>query len=294
MKLLLLRTDYNDLSRDFFVYKAKLAGIKLVDALWADLVIDTKNNKSIITFKNHPLSSFDAVYIRTIKDNFYPLMQVATCCNILNIPIVDKSLTTPGRLADNKMRQLLLAQSVGIQIPRSILVAKRLIPEKLNDLDIFPILIKATDFNKGKGVFLVQSTGHAKRLINRKISGKKTRNYIIQEVVNYVRDYRIVILGDKVLGAILRKPNGKEIRANIARGGTSVKVDNVPKKLKKLALKAAKVLNVEIAGVDFLEDKKGNYYFLEANRAFGFEGFEKATDLDVTHEIFEYIKSTYS
>lgn len=293
MKLLLLRNDYKDFPADFFVEKAKAAGVDLVQATWNELIIDTEN-EHVLSAGHHFLSDFDAVYIRTIKDNFYPLIQLATTCKILNIPIIDKSLNTPGRLADNKMRQLLMAQSAGIGIPRSILVDKKMIPEKLTELNIFPIFIKATDFNKGKGVFLIRNTRHAKLLINRKISGRCTRNFIIQEKIDYVRDYRIIVLGRKILGAILRKPSGKEIRANIARGGTSIAIENMPDKLKKLALKAAEALNIEIAGVDFLEDKNGKFFFLEANRAFGFEGFEKATGLDVTYEIFKYIKSTYS
>ncbi|MBN1168315.1 hypothetical protein JXA63_00335 [Candidatus Woesebacteria bacterium] len=294
MKLLLLRNDYSDFSENFFVEKAVMAGVKLTTALWSDLVIDTKNKRSILKVKDHPLTYFNAVYIRTIKENFYSLTQISTACKLANIPIIDRSLSIPGRLADNKMRQLILVQRSGMNIPRSIMVSKIFIPEKLGQLNIFPIFIKATDFNKGKGVFLIKDHRHAKLLINRRISGKITRNFIIQEKIDYIRDYRVIVLGKKILGAIIRKPHGSEIRANIARGGTSVKVGNIPKELKELALKAAKTLDVEIAGVDFLEDKNGKFYFLEVNRAFGVEGFEKATGLDVTYEIFRYIKGAYS
>ena len=294
MKLLLLKHDYKDVAEDFFKSKAKLVGINIAPATWKDLEIDTRNEKEILKVNSIPLNDFDAVYVRTIRNNFYWLIQLSTCCRVQDIPIIDKSLTTPGRLADNKMRQLLLAKCTGINIPRSLLVAKQDIPQKLKELNIFPIFIKATDFNKGKGVFLIKNPNHAKLLINRKFSGKSTRNFIIQEPIDYVKDYRIIVLGKKILGTILRKPHGKEIRANIARGGTSVKVDKIPTELKKLALKATEAINAEIAGVDFLEDKNGQFYFLEVNRAFGVEGFEKVTGLDVTYEIFKYIKSTYS
>lgn len=187
-----------------------------------------------------------------------------------------------------------MAQNAHITIPNSTLVAKHLIPEKLKEKNIFPIFIKATDFNRGKGVYLIKNPKHAKLLINKKIKGKPTRNFIIQEKINYVRDYRIVVLGNNILGTILRKPSKKDIRANISQGGSSVNIESIPTVLKDNALRVARTINVEIAGIDFLEDKNGKFYFLEANRAFGFSGFEKATGVDVTYEIFKYIKTVYS
>ena len=51
----------------------------------------------------------------------------------------------------------------------------------------------------------------------------------------------------------------------------------------------AKVLNLDIAGIDLLFDKDG-YKICEANSNPGFSGFEKFCGIDVADRITEYVK----
>ena len=56
-----------------------------------------------------------------------------------------------------------------------------------------------------------------------------------------------------------------------------------------IALETAKVLGLDIAGVDLLFTENG-YVVCEANSNPGFSGFEKYCGLDVADRITEYIK----
>jgi glutathione synthase/RimK-type ligase-like ATP-grasp enzyme len=59
--------------------------------------------------------------------------------------------------------------------------------------------------------------------------------------------------------------------------------------MRRLALKAARILQFEFAGVDFITHKKtGQMYLLEVNRSPGFEGFMKATGRDVPLELMKF------
>ncbi|MEJ2348139.1 MAG: hypothetical protein P8Y17_03015 [Patescibacteria group bacterium] len=123
------------------------------------------------------------------------------------------------------------------------------------------------------------------------IKERLSKNFMLQEIIDYVADYRILVVGNKVLGAIQRIPKSGEFRANVSRGGGAKAVQKIPPRLEKLAIKATKMLDLDIAGVDFMEDKKGNYLLTEVNRAPGYEGFQKATNINVRVEILKYLKS---
>jgi glutathione synthase/RimK-type ligase-like ATP-grasp enzyme len=57
--------------------------------------------------------------------------------------------------------------------------------------------------------------------------------------------------------------------------------------MEMLALQVAKVLDLDICGVDLLFSDDG-YRICEANSAPGFRGFEQATGINVPEKIFKY------
>ena len=56
-----------------------------------------------------------------------------------------------------------------------------------------------------------------------------------------------------------------------------------------LAIQTAKVLDLDIAGIDLLFHEAG-YRICEANSSPGFYGFENALDINIQGKIFEYAK----
>ena len=70
-----------------------------------------------------------------------------------------------------------------------------------------------------------------------------------------------------------------EFRANIHQGGTANVVKITPTE-RKLAIKAAKALNLDVAGVDLIRSNKGPL-LLEVNSSPGLEGIEQATGKDI-------------
>ena len=81
---------------------------------------------------------------------------------------------------------------------------------------------------------------------------------------------------------------GGVFKANISRGGKGEAYD-VDDEMEMLAIQVAKVLDLDIAGVDLLFHSDG-YRICEANSAPGFEGFEKALDINVPQKVFDYAK----
>ena len=97
------------------------------------------------------------------------------------------------------------------------------------------------------------------------------------------------VVGDRVLGAMKRSAKDGSFKANITRGGVGENYPLTPE-IEDIALRVARSLDLEIAGVDLLFGHDG-FLVCEANSAPGFEGFERATGIDVAAEIIKYARS---
>jgi ribosomal protein S6--L-glutamate ligase len=92
-------------------------------------------------------------------------------------------------------------------------------------------------------------------------------------------------VGGKVVACMRRRANGNEFRSNFHLGGSVEKVEIDPG-YEKIAVKAARILGLEIAGVDLLESERGALV-LEVNSSPGLEGIEKASESNVAGAIAE-------
>jgi glutathione synthase/RimK-type ligase-like ATP-grasp enzyme len=96
-------------------------------------------------------------------------------------------------------------------------------------------------------------------------------------------------VGERAVGAILRKAQDGKFKSNISRGGLGRPLELNPE-LEWLSIEATRVLGLEIAGVDILFDGEG-YKICEVNSGPGFKGFEQATGLNVPQLVYQYIQS---
>ena len=59
-----------------------------------------------------------------------------------------------------------------------------------------------------------------------------------------------------------------------------------------MAIRAVKILGLQVAGVDILRSKKGAL-IIEVNSSPGLEGIEGATGVEVAEEIIQFIEERY-
>jgi ribosomal protein S6--L-glutamate ligase len=83
-----------------------------------------------------------------------------------------------------------------------------------------------------------------------------------------------------------RRARGREFRSNFHLNGTVEKID-LPDEFADVARRAARLLNLDIAGVDLLESERGPLV-LEVNSSPGLEGIEGATGINVAGAIIEH------
>ena len=142
-----------------------------------------------------------------------------------------------------------------------------------------PLIVKLLEGAQGRGVVLAETRKAAESVINAFKSIQA--NLLVQEFVKEAdgKDLRLFVIDGKVVAAIERKAAAGEFRANIHQGGTA-SVVKVTAEERKLAIKAAKTLDLLVAGVDIIRSSKGPL-LLEVNSSPGLEGIETATGRDI-------------
>jgi RimK family alpha-L-glutamate ligase len=103
--------------------------------------------------------------------------------------------------------------------------------------------------------------------------------YYLQRAVDHAgRDVRAFVVGDRVIAAIERRADGW--RTNVSRGGRAAPFD-LPPVWAELAVRAARAVAADYAGVDLLPALDGTVYVLEVNGIPGWRGLQDATGVDV-------------
>lgn len=152
-----------------------------------------------------------------------------------------------------------------------------------------PLIVKVIQSSQGKGVLLAETNQAAEGLINA-FQNLRT-NFLVQEFIKEANgaDIRCFVIGDKVIAAMKRQGAEGEFRSNLHRGGTAQVVKLKPDE-RAIAVRAAKVLGLGVAGVDIIRSNHGPLV-LEVNSSPGLRGIEGATGKNIAGAIIEYIES---
>jgi RimK family alpha-L-glutamate ligase len=90
-------------------------------------------------------------------------------------------------------------------------------------------------------------------------------------------DLRVYVVGDSVIGGMIRSAPEEEWRTNVALGGdVSAAGDVLTDEVAQIALDAADAIGLDYAGVDLIRNEE-DWYVLEVNPTAGFKGFFEAT-----------------
>lgn len=151
-----------------------------------------------------------------------------------------------------------------------------------------PLIIKLLESTQGKGVVLAETNKAAESVINAFKSVQT--NILVQEFIKEAngQDIRCFVVDGKVVASIQRQAEKGEFRANLHQGGKA-SIIKITQEEKKLAIKAAKVLNLVVAGVDIIRSNKGPL-LLEVNSSPGLEGIENATGKDIANTLIVAIE----
>ncbi len=263
--------------------EAKKRGHKACRLHFYDLILSL-NPKIKFFYKGRNILEFDAFIFRGITKHLPQALLLADYLEQNEKIVIDRRLAT-SRYISSKFSSLIKFQKAGLNTPRTIQ------PLKKDNLEImalklgYPLILKKQMSSKGLGVMMVKNFKQLEKLLK----NEDLSLLFLQQYIPSNFDIRVLVLGNKALGAMKRTAKKGDFRSNVAQGGTA-EVYPLNVRIKKLAIKAAKASGNEFAGVDIMFDNKNKPYILESNRAPQFEGFEHATGINTAQEIVKYIE----
>ncbi|MES2203592.1 MAG: 30S ribosomal protein S6--L-glutamate ligase [Pseudomonadota bacterium] len=246
----------------------------------------TSSNPSIY-YQGQEASHFDAIIPRIgAKRTFYGAAIVRQF-ETMGVYSINSSLAIT-RSRDKLRAQQLLAMK-GVDMPITGFAPSA---DHIHDLiDVVggtPLIIKLLEGTQGIGVVLAETPKAAESVVQT-LAGLNA-NIIIQEFIKESKgeDIRCFVVGEKVVAAMKRQAEPGEFRANIHRGGAA-KAIKITAEERDIAIKAAKIMGLKMAGVDILRSNRGPLV-LEVNSSPGLEGIEAATGKDIASMIVRYIE----
>ena len=151
----------------------------------------------------------------------------------------------------------------------------------------YPVIAKHEKGYQGKSVRKFESEKELRKWV-KKINEKNLGMFLWQKCLPTRWDIRVVIVDGKAIGGMKRSAVGEEFRSNFSLGG-AVEIWNLTEEEKNLAEKVARICGLDYGGVDIMKDEEGRNYILEVNRQCQFQGFEKATGINVAQKVVEMI-----
>jgi len=249
--------------------------------------MDIASSKPEAHFKGETLPKFDAVIPRIgASITFYGTAVLRQFEMMDAFPLNESVAISRSR---DKLRSMQLLSRRGVGLPNTGYAND---PDDIQDLIKMvggaPLVIKLLEGTQGIGVVLAETKKAAESVIEA-FMGLKA-NIMVQEYIKEAggADIRCLVVGGKVVAAMKRQAQPGEFRSNLHRGGTASLVKLTPAE-RATAIKAAKVMGLNVAGVDILRSERGPLV-MEVNSSPGLEGIETSTGKDVAGMIIEFIE----
>jgi ribosomal protein S6--L-glutamate ligase len=192
----------------------------------------------------------------------------------------------------DKLRSLQLLAREGVGIPKTSFAYKVHDAKELIKLvGGTPIVVKLCSGSQGRGIVLGETPKSAESVIEafRELQAE----FLVQEFIAEAggSDVRCFVIGDNVVAAMERTAEEGDFRSNLHCGGTA-KLTQLTQLERDTAIKAAKTMGLDVAGVDILRSGRGPLV-MEVNSSPGLEGIESVSGLDIAGMIIDYLVASH-
>ncbi|MGB0723082.1 MAG: 30S ribosomal protein S6--L-glutamate ligase [Gammaproteobacteria bacterium] len=287
MKIALLSRNRKLYSTRRLVEAAEARGheVQVIDVLRCYMNI-TSHNPSI-HYKGEDLTGFDAVIPRIGASVTFYGTAVLRQFEMMGVYPLNESVAI-SRSRD-KLRSLQLLARRGIGLPVTCFAHS---PDDIEDMLKMvggaPAVIKLLEGTQGIGVVLAETEKAAESVVEA-FMGLKA-NILLQEFIKEAggADIRCFVIGEKVVAAMKRQGAEGEFRSNLHRGGSASLIRLTPEE-RSTAVRAAKIMGLNVCGVDILRSNHGPVV-MEVNSSPGLEGIETATNKDVAGMIISFME----
>ncbi len=287
MKIALLSRNRRLYSTRRLIEAAEARGhkIQVVDVLRCYMNIQP--GRPEIWYRGKRLERFDAVIPRIGASVTFYGTAVVRQFEMQGVYTLNESVAITR--ARDKLRALQLLARKRVGLPRTAFAHAPDDTEGVMQLvGGAPMVIKLIEGTQGQGVVLAETNNAASSVIDA-FRGLDAY-FLVQEFVSEAKgsDIRCFVVGDEVVAAMQRTASAGEFRSNLHRGGSASLVE-ITAAERRTALRAAKIMGLNVAGVDLLRSDSGPMV-MEVNSSPGLEGIEAASGVDIAASIIRFIE----
>jgi ribosomal protein S6--L-glutamate ligase len=287
MKIAMLSRNANLYSHQRLKDAAQMRGHQLDIINTLRCTMNITSHRPSILYNGETLGKYDAVIPRIGASITQYGLAVLRQFEMMGVWPLNESVAI-GRSRD-KLRSMQIFAKHGLGLPVTAFAHDpRQTDEVLKIAGGAPVVIKLLEGTQGIGVVLGETEKSAKSVIEA-FRGANV-NILVQEFIKEAdaSDIRILVIGGKVVASIKRTGAPGDFRSNLHRGGSAKTIKITPEE-RSTAIRAAKVMGLNVAGVDILRANHGPV-IMEVNSSPGLEGIETTTGIDIAAKIIEFIE----
>lgn len=289
MKIAILSNGPGNYSTKRLKEEALKRGHEVSIIKYRDCYASIEQNNPTVSYKGADLEKFDAIIPRIAANMTRYGTAIARQLEMQGVYTVSSSIAI-SRSRD-KLRSMQLMAKAGVGIPKTVVSRNTTdIDDLLDQLGGMPVIIKLAKGTHGNGVVLAETKKAAKSVLQAfYLTNDDGTNILLQEFVKESAgtDIRAFVVGSRVVASMKRQSLDDDFRSNLHKGGEGTVV-KLTEEERKMAIKAAKAMGLNVAGVDMMRSARGPL-ILEVNASPGF-GIEKVTGRDVAGAIIEYVE----
>ena len=290
MRILILSRNPALYSTNSIAVAARRKGhhVRIIDHVNCDLIVD--NHQNVVIYHGEHISGYDVVIPRIGSSvTSYGSMVVR---HFESMGIYSTLASSALLLTRDKLSCLQLLSSAYLPVPKTAMTNNYYsFANILKYIGKFPIVIKLLQGTHGLGVIKADDFKISESILEAFFKTKQ--KVLIQEFIHEAsgEDLRAFVVGDRVVASMMRKAKPGEFRSNLHRGATSQNIKLTDEE-ERIAIKAARTMGLNIAGVDILRSSRGPL-IMEVNASPGLEGIETTTKVNVAREIITFIEKNY-
>ena len=289
MRIAILSNGPGNYSTKRLVEEANKRGHEVEIIKYKNCYISIEQGSNQVFYKGEPLGKYDAIIPRIASYMTKYGTAIVRQLEMQGEYCLSRSLAITR--ARDKLRSTQLLAKYNIDIPKTVVSRDSGdIDQLLDQLGGVPVIIKLASGTHGNGVVLAETKKAAKSTLQAfYLTNEQGTNILLQEFIKESAgtDIRAFVVGAKVVASMKRQSLDDDFRSNLHKGGSGTPIKLTPEE-EKVAIKAAKVMGLSIAGVDIMRSERGPLV-LEVNASPGF-GIEKVTGRNVAGKIIEYVE----
>ena len=289
MRIAILSNGTGNYSTKRLKEVAKARGHEVKVIKYKNAYASIEKSNPTVSYRGETLGHFDAVIPRIAANMTRYGTAIVRQLEMQGMYSVSSSLAI-NRTRD-KLRSMQVLSKAGVAVPKTVFSRNTAdIDDLIEMVGGTPVIIKLARGTHGNGVVLAETKKAAKSVLQAfYLSNEDGTNILVQEFVEESAgtDIRAFVVGSRVVASMKRQSLDDDFRSNLHKGGEGTVV-KLTEEERKMAVKAAKAMGLNIAGVDLMRSARGPLV-LEVNASPGF-GIEKVTGRDVATPIIEYIE----